>query len=198
MDPYRMLGVGADADRLTIQLAYEARLAVASRHGAVKHAQDLVAAYTLLTDHRRRNLYDRLGITTGLDRPHPLQRWSPPRAVPFRQWAPAESVRSTLPCPGSRSGSRPKLVLAFAGVTIGVSLLLSAVSGTLPWQPGTTPDQARPPVRVVTEPIGPPRAPARGTVLCQTAGATTGYAYDTVVGTVLSCDNGTTPSWSTG
>lgn len=178
VSPYALLGVDKDADDGTIQRSYEARLAEASRHGAVRHATELVEAHAVLSDRRRRDLYDRHGVDTPLARLHPLQRYAP-RAVPFRQWSPAEGAsRPRSPeCPQSS----PRPVLVVVAVSVGISLAVAAAGAALESR-----DRGG----------GQPEAPAEGQVTCQVAPELGGYTYQTVQGSPLVCDNGAAPAWS--
>lgn len=82
-DPYRILGVGRDATDVEIRRAYERRLSEAADAGALRAAQSVDAAYSVLRDPQRRALFDRNGLV--VDLPRLPSRAS---AVPFRSWSP--------------------------------------------------------------------------------------------------------------
>lgn len=122
-NPYQVLGVAEQASADDITAAYRRELTTAARLGALKTAQDVDRAYTLLRDPGRRSLYDRHGVAHELTREHPLQRYAPPRAVPFRSWSPPADDRAAPrppPCPPRASTARTVVVLTL------VSLLVSA------------------------------------------------------------------------
>ena len=174
-DLYALLDVSQDADANGLRWAYERKLAEASRLGALRRAQEIDQAYAVLREPGRRALYDRHGVTTSVGREHPLQRWSPPKAVPFRAWSPAEEPgrSSVVSC-----DRRPRRRLAV------LLLILSGVSwGAWGWNRA---QDAR-------------NAPSAETVrvVCPATPAGPGYAYDVTAGQAVTCANGATAQLGT-
>jgi hypothetical protein len=77
---YELLGSRSDAGSSELRQDYERALAAAHRCGGTKLAQEIVAAYELLSDPARRRVYDETGI--GVPRERVPNAYGP--AVPFR------------------------------------------------------------------------------------------------------------------
>lgn len=87
-DPYELLGIARDATADQIRRAYEAKLNGAAAANALHRAQRIDAAYSILRDPHRRELFDREGIVLDLPR---LGSDLPAPAAP----APPSSPRAT-------------------------------------------------------------------------------------------------------
>lgn len=124
-DPYRVLGVARDASDEEIRTAYEKRLAGAAAAGALQAAQRVDAAYELLRDRFRRDIFDREGRIVDIRRPMPEM---PAAAVRFREWSPAESDD---PRPRVGCGRRRRSTLI--GAVVAAALSASALVSIGPW-----------------------------------------------------------------
>ncbi len=172
-NPYEILGVPQQASADDITAAYRRELTTAARLGALKTAQEVDRAYTLLRDPGRRSLYDRHRVSHELTREHPLQRYAPPRAVPFRTWSPAadDHAAGRPPSwPPPASTARTVVVLAL------VSLLVSA-GGWLA-QGLRSRDSTTSWVRSD----------------CPATASTAAYSFTTPAGTPVRCTDGSTPT----
>lgn len=178
-DPYALLGVPRTVGAAELRRAYEMKLAEASRHGALKRAQALDRAYVLLKDDRKRALYDRHGVEEPLPRLHPMQRYAPPAAVPFRQWSPADVTPSRAsggaPCQERRTGRRVAVALALLGALSWGSYAVTQ------WRADRAAD---------------PAADQQIEVFCDPTPTAPGYVYRSVQGAAVSCDNGAVARWA--
>jgi curved DNA-binding protein CbpA len=179
-DPYSLLGIDTDASDSELKLAYERRIAEAARLDALKLMAEIDRAYTVLRDPRRRALFDRHGLWELPRREHPMHRWSPPAAVPFRAWSPtvtAPVTRGAQPVPGT---ARQRCVRAgLIGLTISAGIALVPLAAHhLRSATGSGPGSSSTQIRVVCQPG--PNLP--------------GYSYVTVSGSSVGCSNGATPT----
>lgn len=183
LDPYAILGVPRTAGDVEITQAYERQLANAARQGAVKVAQDVDRAYTILRDPYRRAGYDRTGVVDAQRRLPPLERWAPPRAVPFRSWSPADDTsRRPTPCrPGPGPTHRRSVVLLLVVLTV---LPLLGVTGR------AAVNRAR--ARHVDVPNS---SSGWISVVCQPASGAAGYTVRVRAGTAVACTNSASPQW---
>lgn len=176
-DRYDLLGVPPTVGAPELRRAYETKLGEASRHGALKRAQALDRAYALLRDDRRRALYDRHGIEEPMPRMHPMQRYAPPTATPFRQWSPTvhASDGNRPPCPDPKTGRR--VALACLAITL-VSW------GSYAWTQARGDQTGRPTVSQQIE------------VVCDATPSGARYVYLSLQGAPISCGNGATARWA--
>lgn len=179
-DPYALLDVPRTVGAAELRRAYETKLSEASRHGALKRAQALDRAYSLLRDDRKRALYDRHGVEEPLPRLHPMQRYAPPASMPFRQWSPSDltpsRATSATACQDSRAGRR--VALACLAVTV-----LSWGSYTFSqWR--TTQVDVQPAVSQQIE------------VVCDATPAGASYVYRSPEGAPVTCSNGAAARWT--
>jgi hypothetical protein len=173
-DPYLLLGVERDASETDLKWAYERRISEAARLDAFKLMADIDRAYTVLRDTRRRALYDRHGVQPLPRREHPMQRWSPPPAVPFRSWEPpAQLVK-----PSTARRRQPCVRGALIGLSISAALaLVPFVSHHLRSAVDNSPPASSNQIRVV----------------CTSGPGVPGYSYVTTSGSSVGCSNGATP-----
>lgn len=180
-DPYQLLGVSSDVSATDLKRAYERRIGEAARLDAFKLAQDIDRAYTLLRDPRRRALFDRHGLDQLPARDHPLARWQPPKAVPFRTWTPAPAaagpVRRNV-ATSRTSTVHPCVRAALIGLAITATIaVVPLVSHYLRATTGSGQQVRSTQIRVVCE-LGPNQA---------------GYSYLTTSGSAVGCSNGAAP-----
>lgn len=168
-DLYALLGVSRDASTADIRWAYERAINRAHRDGAIKHAEEISRAYDVLSDPRRRQLYDRHGMTA-------LRERSPGAAPPPSPWRHAQHTFVSGVGRPRRRWRMPALAIFALGIVAG---LLIAVG---PWRShaGTS----SPTTVVVTR--------ARQ-VLCQSTAGSPGYIYTAQPGDPVVCRNGAQP-----
>jgi hypothetical protein len=136
-DPYVVLGVARDATDAEIRRTYETRLNAAAAAGALRVAQRLDAAYSILSDPHRREIYDREGRVVDLPRLAPEPHWTPaPPAA--QQGARAWSNQQPRPRRGrkllgrsARASLVAVIVLAVAAAGVKLGLLHNATGQQL-------------------------------------------------------------------
>jgi hypothetical protein len=185
-DLYALLGVAPNASTAEIKRAYELALNRANRDGAIKHSVDLVQAYETLSDPRRREVYDRHGVT-------PIRERSPAAPPPPTPWRIAQRSESVLPkaarpkpakpkmarpARGGRRWQMPAMVIFGIGVLVGL-ILAVALRNDGAEQPSQT--------------FVPPIAKHRSLVTCVIRGGGPGYAYVADRGQPITCKNGAIP-----
>lgn len=167
---YALLGVAPDATTADIRWAYEREINRAHRAGAIRHAEELSKAFDTLSDLRRRELYDRHGLT-------PVRERSPGAAPPPPPWRIAQHTdgrRQTQPRPRWRIRVMSIFALGVAaGIAVTVVMVHSAARGSI-----------RPAVTNVEAPQE---------ILCQPAAGSAGYVYTTRPGERPTCTNGAVP-----
>lgn len=133
-----MLGVPRDAGTDDLRWAYERELAAAARHGALRRAQEVDRAWSVLRDAGSRARYDRDGQVNRLPRLSPDERFVASRSVPFRAWSPAEGPPAPAyrgGCPPPSRSRRPLLVLLLLLTLLSLASWLRFASAEL-WPRG--------------------------------------------------------------
>jgi hypothetical protein len=188
-DPYLVLGVSREAGDSEIKRCYERRLSEAMRNGAIRTAQDVDVAYSVLRDPRRRALFDRHGLADPLPNSHPLQPSARP-PVPFRFWAPAQNVQLASappdmprcqPAPQSARRSRATWVVA---ALVGALILGAYLEAVWP-KPGIS----------TTYSITPASPSGTVQVICAPTSAGAGYSFTAISATAVRCSNGAAPQF---
>ena len=169
-DLYALLGVARDATTAEIRWAYEREINRAHRLGAIRHAAEISKAFDTLSDLRRREVYDRYGLT-------PVRERSPGAAPPPLPWRIAQHfdgrVRSQ-----KRSRWRVPVTATFAlGLAVGIAL-------TVVMTHGGSHGSNSPGVTTVYTPQQ---------ILCQPAAGGGGYVYTSRPGERPICTNGAVP-----
>lgn len=192
-DPYAVLGVSSAATPDEIRWAYERRLAEASRSGAVRAASDVDAAYAVLSNPRRRALYDRHGIADPLPDRHPLAS-VPASREPFRAWSPSDVSRPVAPrgCPGrERNAVRVGVAMvALALVVTGSGYLYHHLRRPAP---AGAPAALAPAPNIRPTYLVPIAPTGQELVSCEATPAGPGYRFIAHSGDGISCTNGATP-----
>ena len=116
-DLYGLLDVRREASAAEVRRSYEMALARAHRDGANRHMLDLVNAFEVLGDERRRRMYDQSGIAVLPERVPNTHG----RAVPFR----GSTLGRTSPAPKAPTG---RLDSPVRGRAVVASLLTTAVA----------------------------------------------------------------------
>jgi hypothetical protein len=148
-DPYSVLGVARDATDDEIRHAYERRLSAAAGAGALRTAQRVDAAFSVLRDRHRRALYDREGRIEELPRLAPDLHWAPPE----RGADPPRERRDRRPRRGKLSTVLTLVIaIAIVGAAVEFGLLKHAMKNRSLvtanpddyWRPTSTLGQAFP------------------------------------------------------
>ena len=130
-DYYRLLDVHRDASAAELKRAYEVALSRANRDGATKHMVDLVKAYEVLSDPRRRRVYDETGLGVVPERvPNTYGRAVPWRGGSLGLRSNSRGAVGSTVLPAARKGPSRSFVIAVASLAVIASALaVLAVAG---------------------------------------------------------------------
>lgn len=154
LDPYTILGVTRDAPLEQLRAAYEREIAGSHRLGGLSHAQEVSAAWDVLSDPARRRALDTFGVTLIRERVPPSQRYlaTPPpawRATSRPLLDAASAPAAPRACPPPRSRLRVLLtLLALLGLLVGGATTLRAVRAGPGPQTTVRPADVVPTIRV--------------------------------------------------